>query len=152
VIQRLTQALSMGATYEHACHFAGIAYSTFRTWITAAEAAITRLGENSKARPTKAEQPFLEFLEVVKRAEGQAVMTWLLKIEAAASEHWQAAAWKLERRYPEQYGRTVQDNRLSGELAVTPKVFRFPARVQTPDQWALTYGRGTSLPPHEEPA
>jgi hypothetical protein len=35
----------------------------------------------------------------------------LAKIEKAASDNnWAAAAWKLERRYPDVYGRTVQEH------------------------------------------
>ena len=42
-----------------------------------------------------------------KKAEGQRLAAWLAVIEKAASEGelWQAAAWKLERLYPETYGR-----------------------------------------------
>jgi hypothetical protein len=39
---------------------------------------------------------------------------WLARIEQAASEHWQAAAWKLERRYPKDYGRSVQQHEVGG--------------------------------------
>jgi hypothetical protein len=47
-------------------------------------------------------------------AEGRAAIGWLALIEQAAREgNWQAAAWKLERRYPETYGRTFN------KLAVT---------------------------------
>jgi hypothetical protein len=46
------------------------------------------------------------FHDAVKEAEGKATVGWLAKIEKAASEgNWTAAAWKLERRYPNDYGR-----------------------------------------------
>ena len=91
VIEKLTQALAMGATYELACGYAGIAPSTFYDWI--------------EKKP--------EFSETVKGAEGKAAVGWLAKIEKAANNGaWQAAAWKLERRYPEQYGRTVTDHHI----------------------------------------
>jgi hypothetical protein len=83
-VDKLTQAIRLGATYQLACDYADISMQTFITW-----------------RDTKP-----EFLEAIKRAEGTAAVTWLAKIEAAASDgNWQAAAWKLERRYPDQYGR-----------------------------------------------
>src|SRR5262249_52190193 len=41
-------------------------------------------------------------------AEGKAVVRWLAQIEQAAREGaWQASAWRLERRYPQEYGRQV---------------------------------------------
>jgi hypothetical protein len=89
-VGKLTQAIQLGATYELACNYAGIDYSTFARWM------------NEKR----------DFREAIKEAEGKASVVWLAKIEQAASEgNWQAAAWKLERRYPEQYGRRVQDVR-----------------------------------------
>jgi hypothetical protein len=93
VVARLIQALEMGATYDHACNFAGIHYDTFREWI------------KDKS----------EFSEEVKKAEGRAVVGWLAKIEQAANEgSWQAAAWKLERRYPHLYGRMVTEIQQAG--------------------------------------
>ena len=57
-----------------------------------------------------------EFREAIKDAEGRAVVKWLAKIEQAATEGtWQAAAWKLERRYPHDFGKTVQENQITGK-------------------------------------
>ena len=87
---KLALAIQLGATYELACNYAGVHYSTFARWM-------------NKSR---------EFREAIKEAEGKASVTWLAKIEQAASEgNWQAAAWKLERRYPEMYGRRALDVR-----------------------------------------
>lgn len=87
VQQRICDAIVIGATYEHAAAYGGISYDTFNEW--------------NKTKP--------QFSEEVKAAEARAVVGWLAKIEKAASEGtWQAAAWKLERRYPDLYGRTVQ--------------------------------------------
>lgn len=87
-VGKLTQAIQMGATYDLACKYAGISHETFAEW-----------------RNTKP-----EFLEAVKEAEGRAVVGWLAKIEKAANDgNWQAAAWKLERRYPQEYGRRVNE-------------------------------------------
>lgn len=88
VVGRILYALEKGATYELACHYAGISFETFNEW--------------RKAKP--------EFSEQVKLAEGSAALGWLAVIERAADDgQWQAAAWKLERRYPHMYGRTVQE-------------------------------------------
>ena len=87
VQQRICDAVVIGATYEHAAAYGGITYETLNEW-----------------RKMKS-----EFSEALKAAEARAVVGWLAKIEKAASDGtWQAAAWKLERRYPTEYGRTVQ--------------------------------------------
>lgn len=85
LVKRVCDAIRLGATYQLACHYGGISYQTFCEW------------RNAKQ----------EFSDAVKAAEGQAAVGWLAKIEVAASDgNWQAAAWKLERRYPDSYGKT----------------------------------------------
>lgn len=97
VQQRIVDAISLGATYEQAANYGGIAYQTFHVWMD--------------TKP--------EFSEAIKAAEGKAVVMWLAKIEQAASDgNWQAAAWKLERRYPQDYGRNVQEQQHSGEINI----------------------------------
>lgn len=91
-VKKITQAIELGATYELAAGYGGISVSTFNEW------------RNSKPA----------FSAAIKEAEGRASVKWLARIEAAASEHWQAAAWKLERRYPKDYGRSVQQHEVSG--------------------------------------
>jgi hypothetical protein len=85
---KICQAIQLGATYDHACNYAGISMATFCEW--------------RKSKP--------EFSEAIQKAEGNATVGWLAKIEKAANDgQWQAAAWKLERRYPHEYGRRVQE-------------------------------------------
>ncbi len=88
VQKRITDAIKVGSTYELAAQYGGITYETFRVWM-----------ESNAV-----------FSAAVKEAEGVAAIKWLAQIDKAASDGvWQAAAWKLERRYPNQYGKTVQD-------------------------------------------
>lgn len=88
----LLQGIQAGLTYELACNAAGISYQTFRNWMKAGAAAKTG--------------HFLEFFEEVKKVEGQGAMRLISLIQRAGNEgHWQAAAWILERRYRESYGR-----------------------------------------------
>jgi hypothetical protein len=95
-IDKLVNALLVGATYELAALYAGISYDTFQRW-------------RKKAATAKPGTPLAELRDRMAEAEGRAAIGWLAKIEQAASEgNWNAAAWKLERRYPETYGRTMQ--------------------------------------------
>ena len=91
-VKRITDAIKLGATYKLASAYGGITFQTFNTW-----------------RETKP-----AFAQALQDAEGEAAVKWLAKIEAAASDgNWQAAAWKLERRYPQDYGRTIQDHNVT---------------------------------------
>jgi len=95
VQKRITDAIRVGATYELAAQYGGIAYNTFNEWMKAGETATS--GKNR------------ELYEDVKGAEGEAAIKWLAVIDKASIEQWQAAAWKLERRYPHAYGRSVTE-------------------------------------------
>jgi hypothetical protein len=98
--QRIVQAIKVGATYELAAQYGGVSYNTFNEWMKKGDAA-----KSGKYR---------EFHEAIKAAEGDAAIKWLAMIDKAAVETWQAAAWKLERRYPQNYGRTVVDQNVRG--------------------------------------
>src|SRR6187455_2671912 len=86
-VAKLEQAIELGANHEHACNYAGISLATFAKW--------------------RKDMP--EFDDRINQARGKATIKWLAKIEKEASRGtWQAAAWKLERIYPEVYGRTYR--------------------------------------------
>lgn len=96
--KKITDAIRVGATYRLACDYAGVSEDTFARW----------------------RERYADFAEGIKEAEGAGAVGWLAKIEKAANEGvWQAAAWKLERRYPESYGRHVVDQRHSGQIDVS---------------------------------
>jgi hypothetical protein len=96
-VEKLLEAIRLGSTYQHACNYAGIDTDTFANW--------------------RAKYP--DFSDQVKQAEGSALVGWLAKIEAAANDgNWQAAAWKAERRYPDEYGRRVITQQVQGRIIV----------------------------------
>ena len=88
--RRLYKALRLGATRTHSAVYAGISYELFRQWM--------RKGEDGQA-------PFVGFVVAVKRAEAEACMRALENISRAGEKTWQASAWWLERRYPQEWGR-----------------------------------------------
>jgi len=96
-MDKLVQAILIGATYELAALYAGISGKTFLRWRQEAETA----------RPGT---PLAQLRDRLSEAEGKAAVGWLAQIEAAARNgNFQAAAWKLERRYPKEYGRQPLD-------------------------------------------
>lgn len=85
-VEAVCEALRAGATYRLAAHVAGINESTLYRW--------------SHLHP--------EFAARMAQVSAEAAVGWLQTIDAAAAAgEWQAAAWKLERRYPAEYGRRV---------------------------------------------
>jgi transposase len=95
-IEKLEHAILLGATYQLAAAYAGISIKTFERW-------------REQAATAKPDSALGRLRERLQHAEGRAAVTWLAQIERAAEEgDWHAAAWKLERRYPDRYGRRVQ--------------------------------------------
>ena len=77
--------LSMGGSRRLAARYVGCAHTTIRN--------------------TAERDP--EFLAQLHQAEGQHELLYLRSIQSAAKkeQYWRAAAWVLERRYPERYAK-----------------------------------------------
>lgn len=112
--ERILQAIGLGATYELAASYGGVSYELFRQWMARGRGLSEKKEKARKPRNlSDADAEFLAFFEDVTRAEHDAAIKWLAKIELAASgSDWRAAAWKLERRYPREYGRSVTEHRV----------------------------------------
>jgi transposase len=78
-------ALRAGNHLTTAARYAGIAESTLHAW--------------------RRRSP--EFSAAVDKARADAEARMVGVVMKAASEHWQAAAWWLERSFPDRYGRRV---------------------------------------------
>lgn len=86
-VAKIVEAIKLGATYELAAGYAGISVDTVARW----------------------QAQYADFADKLREAEGRSAVMWLAKIEAAANIDWKAAAWKLERRHPQAFGKSVQD-------------------------------------------
>lgn len=97
--ERLLQALMKGASYRLACKYAGISYEAYREFM--------RKGEKQHNEGVQKGEGDIhhDFMCKVHEAIGYRSLKWLEKIDDATAVHWQAAAWKLERCHPEDYGK-----------------------------------------------
>ena len=79
----LLKAIGKGIPYKAACKISGLGFTTFNDW-----------------RDTDS-----SFALKLEMAEGLAIDRNVAMIQKAASKDWKAAAWLLERRHPEMFGR-----------------------------------------------
>jgi len=103
-----------GSSFKDACLLVNIDYSTFFTWRKDGNADIKN-GEST---------PKAEFSKAVKKAEATFKIYHVQKITQASQQtnHWQASAWLLERKYPDEYGRKYQakiDAKVTGNVGIT---------------------------------
>lgn len=89
LLERAVKLKKGGANNRDICAAVGIAESTFYAWLNEPK---------GKAQ--------VEFSEAIKRAEADYKNALLAIIARDAQERdWKAAAWLLERKYPEEYSR-----------------------------------------------
>lgn len=139
--ERIVGAIRSGAYNETAAAFAGIAESTFYAWLANAQ-------KDREANPEQGTD-FTEFQEAVEKAQAEAELDKLLIIGKAARGQptaegvpgtpgsWQAAAWMLERKHPDRYGRrivqipdpTPDDPKKKGKAGKNPQYFRFGGQI-----------------------
>jgi len=107
----LLSVLSAGATARDACDYVGIHERTFYNWLTR--------GENAKSGV------YFQFLQAVKKASASGKVEAIGVIRLAGKEQWQAAAWYLERRDPENWARrTKVELSLSGSALKSLQVLQ----------------------------
>lgn len=110
---RLLDAFRGGVTsIQVACGYAGISERTYRGWRDSAEGGHEELGEL--------------FAEIAL-ARSERELTATVLIQQAMGEDWKAAAWYLERAYPERWGRRQEIN-----LATPNPLLLAAAVVQAP--------------------
>ena len=90
IIEKIKNAIMAGAYIETAAAFAGISKDTFYQWLKKGAAANTGI--------------YADFSDAIKKAAAEAELRDVMVINRAAANSWQAAAWKLERKYPSRRG------------------------------------------------
>lgn len=88
--ERICRYLRLGAYVETACKCVGVHKDTFYEWM--------KLGNRGR-------KPYAAFLAAVEVAMGESEMRDLAIVGEAAKKQWTAAAWRLERKFPDRYGR-----------------------------------------------
>lgn len=110
----ICQRIAAGNHKNVAAVSCGVDPATFYEWIARGE------GRD----PDRAQTPlYADFAEAVKKAEADAEVRNVALIEQAAGKEWTAAAWWLERKFPERWAKKqeapaiYQDNRSITVLA-----------------------------------
>lgn len=118
--EKICGALRAGATLETAFAFAGVGSSTARVWL--------RNGRNNVA------PVYVQLVEAVDLAVADGKMRDIVRIDKGADDDWRAAAWKLERRFPGEYGQTTKNET---SLTVQARPFIDTSKLSLDEQQQL---------------
>ena len=101
VRKRILKAIAGGNTRTTAAAYAGITYSALRKWIQRGR------------RAAQGDEPFVALVAEISQKEAEAVAEAVKTVRLAGKKTWQALAWWLERKIPEEWS---LDRELAAEL------------------------------------
>ena len=134
VREKIVQAIKAGNYIETAAAYAGINKSTLYDWLKRGEREKQRVAKNPRYRIRKSEKIYVEFSDAVEKALAEAEMRDVLLIGKAAEEQWQAAAWRLERKFPDRWGRKVIEHKGSLEVKNDDSIKRIERQLEQDDE------------------
>lgn len=103
---KICDAIRAGNYIETAAAHAGINKSTLYEWMKRGareKDRVERAGGRAKVKKSEAE--FVEFSNAVEKALADAEVRDVMIVANAATTDWRAAAWRLERKFPDKWGR-----------------------------------------------
>ena len=104
VHKRIVDAVRAGNYMETAARYAGVSKTALHNWL--------KKGREAKSGKHR------QFVAAVEKALGEAEALDVATIGLAAKDHWQAAAWRLERKFPARWGRKDRVE-VEGKVSVT---------------------------------
>jgi transposase len=107
--EEIAKYLRAGNYIETTAALVGINRDSIYEWLKRGAAEQERLMKNPRARIRKREQIFVEFSDTVKKAQAQSEAMLVGLVGKAAEKNWTAAAWRLERKFPDKWGRTERN-------------------------------------------
>ncbi|MDP2183539.1 MAG: hypothetical protein Q8K99_13355 [Actinomycetota bacterium] len=116
-IDRLLEGLTMGVSTRAACAAAGIGRRTYFSWMQRGEGAL-RTAESVAGDADaldlidETERPYADFYRRAEAARAVSQLQTMQVIRAAALTNWTAAAWMLERTFPNEY--SLRPERFNG--------------------------------------
>ena len=108
----IVKRIRAGNYIKVACQAVGISHTAYFDWIKKGEEGIS---------------PYSEFLYLVKRAESAAHVHFVAIIASQAPTQWQAAAWWLERKFPDKWAKKEKID-IKQELVTSKEVETIEAR------------------------
>ena len=105
IIFQIAKAVKNGNYIETASAYVNIDKTTLYDWLRRGRKERDRVRKDGRLRIRKDEQIFVNFSHAVEKALAEAEMRDVMIIGKAGETQWQASAWRLERKFPDKWGR-----------------------------------------------
>jgi transposase len=109
LIDKVANFLRIGVYVETAAIASGMSKQTFYTYLRQANDLQERIEKaktlGERVSLIKHEKLLLLFLDAIEKATAEAETSDVVTIKQASKTNWQAAAWRLERKNPDRWGR-----------------------------------------------
>ncbi len=107
VIEDVRRLLPTVMYMESVGDYLGVSRMTWRGWLKRGSKERKRIerARNGNKEPKESEKLYLQFFDTVKKSISEGEIFDAGTIKKASAESWQAAAWRLERRFPDRWGR-----------------------------------------------
>lgn len=125
IIETICQSIRAGNYLEPSAALAGVSTRVCYNWIKRGRAEIDRISKSKRAKVRERERLYVDFVRAIKESDAMAEARDVATISLAAEKQWQAAAWRLERKHNDRWGRrnTVHE----GEANPTPaSIIQYP--------------------------
>ncbi len=114
VIESISEAIESGLVIADQCAVAMISTRSYYSWQLEADELVLQSEKGIKREPFKSKakekkykkrkELILHFLHTIKKETAEFKRARLKIIKTKGEETWQASAWLLERRFPEEFG------------------------------------------------
>lgn len=103
LIKELCKYISNGLGIKDCCDIVGISQSAFYMWQTEADTGFKKGKE--ECGPARNLKLKLELVEEIKKAYSKYKLVHITRINEASKNEWQASAWMLERKFPDEFAK-----------------------------------------------
>lgn len=127
--ERICQLIRLGVRLAQACEAVGVSQRSGYAWMRQgrADERLLEKDENAALFDTS----FLHFLQSVRTAEATCEIRLTALVQRHAQRNWRAAAWLLERRFPERWSKhaTVRDIRSESTESLNELLCRIAMQI-----------------------
>lgn len=106
MIEHCRKALLRGVPHKTLGSLIGVSERTIYIWMNKGQEIVDEIESGELRRLNKKQKLYFQFFQTVKESDATFMQNQLTLIQSKARTDWKAASWLLERRFPDNFGKT----------------------------------------------